>query len=158
MDPILLSRRRLGIRIGGPGDWRRYCHHIPRRSQRRVRAVVAQDQDISTVQIYENGILTANSSNLDMDVMIYELLHINTNPSRHKTPFGSFIRGTIIYDGVVSNSKAESIFSYFTSWKFRSKRCLFDCWTRGRNLYTDTAETRDSCSIVSQIRHGSMVK
>ena len=81
----------------------------------RVRVAVAHDLDSSTVQIYENGILADSSSNLDKDVTIDELLHINTNPSRHDTPFGGFIRNPIIYDSVLSKSKVESDFSHFSS-------------------------------------------
>jgi hypothetical protein len=80
-----------------------------------VRVAVAHDLNSSTVQIYENGMLVDSYSDSDMDVTIDELLYINSNPSRHDTPFGGFIRDPIIYDGALGNSKAESDFSYFSS-------------------------------------------
>lgn len=81
----------------------------------RVRVAVTHDLDSSTVQIYENGILADSSSNLDMDMTIDELLYINTNPSRHDTPFRGFIRNPIIYDRDLTDPKVESDFDHFSS-------------------------------------------
>jgi len=81
----------------------------------RVRVAVVHDLEASEVRIYENGALVESSLDLDMDVTIDELLYINSNPSRHDTPFGGFIRNPIIYDGALSNSKAEADFRYFLS-------------------------------------------
>ena len=81
----------------------------------RVRVAVVHDLDSSTVQIYENGILSDNSSNLDMDVTIDELLHINTNPSGHDTFFSGFIRNIAIYDKNLTRSEVEVDYLYHST-------------------------------------------